>query len=374
MSKNKTIVSQIISGFLKFLAVAIFILAIIVFVIPLFLSIVKGKDTPPVDDSNLQLQTINLSKEENAFYDLNKLYNTEKHQELISLKNVPVGKQLVSDYLKSDEWDQEVVTKLLTDNEEVLQYFADAASKGVFQLPEADSQSKISSDMPVTPLNSWREASRLSGVKAIFLAKNGQNEEALDEAFKSIIIGNAIENSQGLLITHLVGIGIKDNGLDILQKVISIIPKDSLASSEYQTKLESYQAKGNSTPFITEYLVVKQAWDNIEQGGNNRFGMFSKILIKNKFYYKKNLTISYHFDFYNKLAAEAGKDCSEVKKIQGPTMLLEKNNLIKMYFTENLVGKYYMEIPELALNNVLEKICATENKLKETILIINGQK
>ena len=374
MSKNKTIVSQIISGFLKFLAVAIFILAIIVFVIPLFLSIVKGKDMPLVDDSNLQLQTINLSKEENAFYDLNKLYNTEKHQELISLKNVPVGKQLVSDYLKSDEWDQEVVTKLLTDNEEVLQYFADAASKGVFQLPEADSQSKISSDMPVTPLNSWREASRLSGVKAIFLAKNGQNEEALDEAFKSIIIGNAIENSQGLLITHLVGIGIKDNGLDILQKVISIIPKDSLASSEYQTKLESYQAKGNSTPFITEYLVVKQAWDNIEQGGNNRFGMFSKILIKNKFYYKKNLTISYHFDFYNKLAIEAEKDCSELKKIQGLTMPLEKNNLIKMYFTENLVGKYYVEIPELALNNVLEKKCATENKLKETILIINGQK
>jgi len=374
MSKNKTIVSQIISGFLKFLAVAIFILVLIVFVIPLFLSIIKGKDIPPVDDSNLQLQTINFSKEENAFYDLNKLYNTEKHQELISLKNIPTGKQLVSDYLKSDEWDQEAVKQLLADNEDALQYFTDAAAKGVFQLPDADNQSKISSDMPVTPLNNWREVSRLSGVKAIWLAKNGQSREALDEAFKSIIIGNTIENSQGLLITHLVGIGIKDNGLDILQKVISIIPQDSPLLSEYQSKLGNYQAKGNSTPFITEYLVVKQAWDNIEQGGNNRFGMFSKILIKNKFYYKKNLTISYHFDFYNKLAAEAGKDCSEVKKIQGPTMLLEKNNLIKMYFTENLVGKYYVEIPESALNNVLEKKCATENKLKETISIINGQK
>jgi hypothetical protein len=374
MSKNKTIVSQIISGFLKFLAVAIFILVLIVFVIPLFLSIIKGKDIPPVDDSNLQLQTINFSKEENAFYDLNKLYNTEKHQELISLKNIPTGKQLVSDYLKSDEWDQEAVKQLLADNEDALQYFTDAAAKGVFQLPDADNQSKISSDMPVTPLNNWREVSRLSGVKAIWLAKNGQSREALDEAFKSIIIGNTIENSQGLLITHLVGIGIKDNGLDILQKVISIIPQDSPLLSEYQSKLGNYQAKGNSTPFITEYLVVKQAWDNIEQGGNNRFGMFSKILIKNKFYYKKNLTISYHFDFYNKLAAEAGKDCSEVKKIQGPTMLLEKNNLIKMYFTENLVGKYYMEIPELALNNVLEKKCATENKLKKTVLIINSKK
>jgi hypothetical protein len=374
MSKNKTIVSQIISSFLKFLAVAIFILIIIVFVIPLFLSIVKGKDMPPVDDSTLQLQTINLSKEENAFYDLNKLYNTEKHQELISLKNVPTGKQLVSDYLKSDEWDQEAVKQLLTDNEDVLQYFTDATTKGVFQLPDADNQSKISSDMPVTPLNSWREVSRLSGVKAIWLAKNGQDKEALGEAFKSIIIGNAIENSQSLLITHLVGISIKDSGLDILQKVISIIPQDSSVLSEYQSKLENYQAKGNSSPFITEYIVSKQSWDNLEQGSNNRFGTISKILIKNKFYFKKNLTAGYYFDFYNKLAIEAEKDCSEVKKIQGLTIPLEKNNLIKMYFTENLVGKYYVEIPELALNNVLEKKCATENKLKETISIINRQK
>jgi len=365
---NKTMTSQIISGFLKFLAVVVSILVIIVIIIPFFLSIFKGNDIPPVDDSKLQLQTINIPKEENAFYDL------DKTRDLINIKNVPKGKQLVSDYLKSDEWIQEVVTQLLTDNEDVLQYFTDAAAKGVFQLPEADSQSKISSDMPVTPLNNWREVSRLSGVKAIWLAKNGQNKEALNEAFKSVIIGNAIENSQSLLITHLVGIGIKDGGLDVLQKVISIIPKDSLILSEYKFKLENYQAKGNSAPFITEYLVSKQALDNLEQGRNNPFGAVSKILIKNKFYFKKNLTISYYSDFYNKLAIETEKDCSEVKKVQGLVAPLEEGNLIKMYFTENLVGKYYVEIPELALNNVLEKKCTTENKLKETTLIINSKK
>jgi len=371
---NKTIASQIIGGILKFLAVVIIILVAIVVIIPSLLSIFKGNDIPPVDDFRLQLQIINIPEEENAFYDLNKLYDTEKHQELISLRNVPIGKQLVSGYLKSDEWDQGAVRQLLIDNKDALQYFTDAASKGVFQLPDADSQSKISSDMPVTPLNSWREASRLSGVKAIWLAKNGESKEALDEAFKSIIVGNAIENSQGLLITHLVGIGIKDNGLDILQKVISIIPKDSLMLSKYKLKLENYQAKGNSAPFITEYLVSKQALDNLEQGRNNPFGVISKILIKNKFYFKKNLTISYYFDFYNKLAVESGKDCSEVKKVQGLVAPLEEGNLVKMYFTENLVGKYYVEIPELALNNVLEKKCTTENKLKETTLIINSKK
>ncbi|MFA6416808.1 MAG: hypothetical protein WCW61_01300 [Patescibacteria group bacterium] len=363
MQKNKTMASQIISGILKFLAVVIPALVVIAIIIPSLLSVIKGKDIPPVDDSKLQLQVINMPDEENAFYDL------DKTRDLINTKSVPKGKQLVSDYLKSDEWDQEVVKQLLVDNEDVLQYFTAAAVKGKFQLPDADNQAKISSEMPVIPLNNWREASRLSGVKAIWLAKNGQNKEALDEAFKSIIIGNAIENSQGLLITHLVGIAIKDNGLDILQKVISIIPKNSPVLLEYGLKLENYRAMGNSAPFITEYLVSKQAWDDLDKS-NNQFGTVSKILLKNKFYFKKNLTVSYYFDFYNKLSIEAEKDCSELKKVQEPTILLKENNLITMYFTENAVGKYYVEIPELALNNVLEKKCITENKLKETALMI----
>src|SRR5680860_46486 len=143
---NKPIGSQIISGFLKFLAIVAPILVIII-IIPLFLSIVKGKDIPPIDDSQLQLQTINIPYEENAFYDLDKVQN------LIDLKNVPEGKQLASDYLESDEWNKEVVKQLLADNEEALQDFTAAATKGKCQLPDTDAPSKISNDMPVTPLN-----------------------------------------------------------------------------------------------------------------------------------------------------------------------------------------------------------------------------
>jgi hypothetical protein len=253
-----------------------------------------------------------------------------------------------------------------------LQDFSAAADKGKFQLPYTDEPSKISRDIAVTPLNGWREMSRLSGVKAIWLAKNGQDQEALNEAFKSIIVGNAIENSQSLLITHLVGISIKDNGLDILQKVISIIPRNSLVLLEYKSKLENYQAKGNSAPFSIEYIVWKQGLDESIQINNTDLGIVTKILMKNKFYFKRNLTISYLFDFYNQLATEASKDCSEVKKVKTSAMPLEENNLVKMYFTENLVGKRFIEIPDTALNNVLEKKCATETKLKETIQIINS--
>lgn len=368
MQKNQTIIAQTISGGLKFLAITTFFLVIIIVIIPFFLSVIKGKDIPPVDDSKLQLQVINIPDADNAFYDL------DKTRDLININNIPKGKNLATDYLKSDEWDQAVVKKLLDDNDKALQYFTDAATKSKFQLPDANHPAKISRDMPVTPLNNWREASRLSSIKAIWLARNGEDKAALDEALKSIAIGNAIENSQGLLITYLVGIGIKDTGLDTLQKVIAMIPRDSSVLEEYKLKLANYQAIGNATPFVTEYLISKQAWNNLERDDNNQFGLVSKILIKNKFYFKKNLTISYYFDFYNKLAVEAEKDCFDSTKVQVSAEPRVENGLIKMYFTENLIGKYSTYIPELALNNALEKKCATENKLKETILMMSNSK
>lgn len=367
MSKNKKIISQIVSGSIKFI-VTVFILAIVIIIIPLLLSIVKGKDILPINDSELQLQTINLPEEENAFYDLN------KPQNLVDTKNVPDGKQLVSDYLESDEWNQEVVKQLLDDNKEVLKDFTSAATKGKFQLPYTDDPSKISSDIPVVPLNGWREISRLSGVKAIWLAKNGQEKEALNESSKAIIIGNAIENSQSPLITHLVGIAVKDSGLDVLQKVISIIPKDHSVLSDYQFELENYRAQGNPAPFSIEYIVWKQSWDTFGQDSGADLDRGLKFLTNNKFYFKKNLTISYYFDFFSKLARESKKDCLEVKKVSESIKPLEENNLIKMYFTENLVGKHFVKISETAFNNILEKKCATENKLEKTILIIDDRK
>ena len=191
-------------------------------------------------------------------------------------------------------------------------------------------------------------------------------------------IHNLIENEKPDVILLDIKLA-ESNGLDVLQKVISIIPKDSLALLEYQSKLESYQAKGNSTPFAIEYLVCKQSWDNFGQDSNGEFelGAGIKILLKNKFYFKKNLATSYCFDFFNKLAIESEKDCSEVKKVQGLAVPLEEGNLIKMYFTENLVGKHFMGFytqNEIGYNNVLEQKCAAENKLKETTLIINSKK
>jgi hypothetical protein len=372
MQKNKTITSQIVSGALKFLTAVIIILIVIVIIIPSVLSLVKGKDISPVDDSKLQLQTINIPEEENAFYDLN--YGLQTNKDLINTANVPEEKELVFDYLESDKWNQEIVEQILIDNKKVLENWTSAASKDKFQLPYTNEHSKISRDMPVTAFNIYREISRLSGIKAINLVKDGKYQEALDEASKSIIIGNNIENSQAPLIAHLVGIAIKDNGLDVLQKVISIIPEDFEVSKEYQLELEKQQAEKNASPFIIEYIVWKQALDNSEFINNPYLTDLEKLLMKNSFYYKENLTLSYYYDFYAKIVIESKKDCDKINKVKWPVEHFENDNIFKMYFTENLVGKYYNYFPVDAFNSVLDKKCATEDKLQETVLLLDKRK
>ena len=369
---NKTITLQILSGVLKFLAVSVSFLLLIVIIIPSILSLVKGQDIPPVDETGLQLQVVNIPKDENFFYDLN--YDFEEVRNSVILKNIPKDREFVLDYLESDKWDSEVVESILADNREVLEDWTTASVKGKFQLPYTNGLTQVSRDMPVTPLNIYRDVSRLSSIKAIYLAKTGQEKEALDETMKNIIIGNAILNSQSTLITHLTGIAIKDTGLDVLQKVISLIPENSQILLDYSFELENYQAIVNSSPFRVEYIVWRQSLDDsMDNNINQELGLLEKMLLKNNFYFKKNSTSSYYYDFYNQLAMEAEKDCSQVSDVSYPFRLLATNNVFKLYFTENLMGKLMSSFPEMTFNNVLEKKCTTEQKLKETNLIISSR-
>jgi hypothetical protein len=382
--KRKSIISQIIRGILYFLAGVVFLLFIFVFVIPKILDTFWGKDIPPVDDSALQLQVINLPKEENAYYDLDKISTSTE------LKNIPEGENLINGYLKSDTWDQTKIESLLSDNQQDLQYFDEAAGKDKFQSPNTDDPAKISRNSPLEAVGRWRQISRLSGVKAIWLAKNGKSDEAINEAFRSIIIGNAIEKSQCSTIEYLAGISIENNGLDVLQKVISIIPSGSVNLPKYQAELKKYQPSDNPAPFDGEYLMSKKYWGDMAQiefdvsgfSKVDEFGFsesyveifFTKLLIENKFYFKPNLTISYFNDFYTKIIAENKKNCSEVKLVYTFPSLREENNLMKMYFTENSSGRYFAGIAELAMNDTMQKKCQLEKKVEDTTLMLDEKK
>jgi len=373
MKKNKrSVISQVFRGVLFFLTGALSIIVIFVFIIPGLLSLFAGKDIAPVDDSIMELQVINIPESENAFYDLNKLYDTDKMSEVINLKDFPYKKDIVSGYLKSDTWDQDAIDDVLAANREVLGYFTDAAAKGQFQSPYTNDPSEISINMPVVAMNPWREISRLSGVKAINLARNGQSEEALDEAMKIVIVGDSIMKSQGVLISYLVGIAMQDTGLDVLQKVISMTPDDYSGFDKYRGELEKHRPAANPTPFVIEYLAHKKVWLEIRQSTDKYMPKVWKFLLSNRFYFKPNLTVSYLFNSSAKVVVESKKECSDMRgAVEERDMSLEGPNFFKAYFTENAVGKKLVNTSFTALGNVLNKRCALETKFDETMVIMN---
>ena len=198
-----------------------------------------------------------------------------------------------------------------------------AVAKEKFQLSYTNSQTKVSADMSIIPFNIYREASYLSGIRAIWFAKNGKYQEALDEALKNIIIGSAISKSQVTLIGYIAGIYIKDNGLDVMQKVVSLISQDFEILLEYQLELERYQVNSTSSPFIIEYLIWRQGLDSSIFVSSPYLNKLEKLLVKNKFYYKENLTTSYYFDFFSKLVIESQKDCGDVSYVKWPVIFPE---------------------------------------------------
>lgn len=323
----------------------LFTLIVIIFVIPKILNIFWGKDIPPINDQDMQLNVINIPEEENGFYDMDKI------KDFINIKNIPKGIKTndIGSYLKSDEWDKEVVENLLNDNKSAFQYFDSAAKKGKFQSPVTAYPDKISFNMPVVVMSDWRQIARLSTVKAIWLAKDGETEKAIEEAFKSIIIGDAIERSQCNPITYLVGISIKDIGFDILQKIIflSKINRDNLI--KYKEKLKKYNLSDNDSQFKIEYFSSKKA----------------ALIIKNDFYFKPNLTISYNYQFFKDMILEFKNSCDSEKIVQ-PVIQLENKSfiidIVKYYFTENVVGKALHGLLATSYNAIKIKKCEIRKK------------
>lgn len=345
------------------------VLLFLFFVVPFVLGIFMGGDEP-VDDSDMQLSIINIPEEENAFYDLIKI------DDVINMENLPDGVRSSYDYLYGDKWNEDEVSILLDDNVEALEYYDSAAKKDKFQSTASDHPDKITYDMQIISLNPWIEISRLSGIKAIQLAKEGKGDEAMEEAFKSVIIGDAIERSQANEITYLVGMAVKRNGFDFIQKVMSIsnISVDTL--KRYQEDLKKYDMSDNVSFLKVQYLVVKSniltvlpdyvdgfldgSWDS------PIFAVFS-VTPKTKYNIKPNSTVSYHLNAMREIIFNFEKPCDDIDFIALDNIIEFDSyfDYIKLYYSENSIGKILYASPETFLYNLKEKRCAHQDNLDE---------
>jgi len=330
------------------------------FVVPVVLNVFWGKDIAPIDDSSMQLSVINLPSADNSFYDLAKIKN------VVNIANVPTGEKLAIDFISSDSWDGAGVKSLLNDNQLVLQYFNDAASKHKFQSPETANPDAMSQE--TIAMSSWRQAAQLSCIQSIWLAKNGKGEEALKVAMTVMAVGDQIEKSQANLLTYLLGISLKKNALDTLQKVLSISNINQQTRLEYKNELVAYSLSDNSSIWKFEYLLRKNVINGFATGKYDlsETSIPEYITLKTSYHFKPNLSIKELFSYYSKLINDAKNPCTlNNSKTNEINIKLSPN--FKWYFTENAVNKILMSTSDLALKQVLVNKCKIQQEYWEVL-------
>jgi len=355
---------------MKFLAYFfgfIVFLVVVFFSFPRIMGLVAGADDSAFDDSDLVLSTVDVPEAENGFYDLVKLSDVLKDGKTIS-KSVKI--EIPSsindlDYLESYDWDEGVVKELIDKNEEALKVFSDAAQKPQFQYIYMSGPNDISPTMPVVGMNAWRQASRLSGIKAIYLMKQGRDKEAFAEAMQLIEIGNDIEKSSNVMtLVYLIGLGIKDSGIDVMKILIDKTKLDSKRLAEIQRVIKGYEPVVNvdtkKVEYATSRLAINTMLDEIRQDAS----LFDVPV--NNYYFKPNKTLKMKADSVRRVIEFYKSSCSVSPQVSEEITF----SPWKMYFTDNAIGKLIFSMTDLSLDNAKLKRCSGDMRLDMLDLLL----
>lgn len=355
---QKSIPKQILRGAIFTLTALITIFVLLVFIIPTVLDILAGKGTALVDDSDMQLQTINIPEDKNMFYDLEKIAD---------IINTDLIDKNFEEIITDKYWDEEIISATISQNEKVFELRDRALSKKSYQSPVSANPEKISFEN-FNKTNHYRKLTRLTIVKALWLSKNGQTELAFEEIFKNIIIADAIEKSQCDLLLFLVAMSSKDISLDAFE-IIKKSDTDDRISSKYRSKLSDYKVYENEAIFKNEYLVRKKYVFAYSEGRySDDFGggsFLDKQIVKNKFYFDPAIDVNKDYQLYSEFIKNFHSTC----ELKADTNLDEREdrgsplNMVKLYFTKNAVNKVLYTFPDSAYRSLIEKKC----KLNERI-------
>lgn len=327
------------------------------------------RDIAPINDNDLLLKKVFVADRENAYFDLIKL-------DKIIYESTGASDKIL-DMVSGKIWDEKLVEELVLKNEQAFKIFTDAAVKSKFQDPVYAEPIKITPAVALPPLNSWRRMSRLSAVRALYLAKRGKDKEAMEEAFHSIKIGQKIQDSQVSLIEYLVALSMKDTGIEIVMKISNSSKLQSAELISYARTLNEYYKNedGLISSFKGEYMMQKYIIDGLVSGNNEAMeGIFSgeesarqeiKEKIKNSYYFQPNKTISLFAEYTRNNIKSVRIPCGEIKPLD--VQMLAPSNPAELYVEENAIGKILHDILAVGLTNTSIKKC------EEDLLIVAAQ-
>jgi len=210
--------------------------------------------------------------------------------------------------------------------------------------------------------------------------KKGKDKEAFDEAFKSIGLGQKIQDSQGNLIYYLIGLAIKTTGLETLQKILETSKADNQTLDQYLERLGKYEDNktGLSTALKVEYLIQKNAADSVVEGSSRPSEVFNTEdfgfvpnegrLANNNFYFKPNKTKKLFAGYIRGILNDISKPCGFVKEKE-PKRLTPLDKF-KLIFTENAIGKILNDVVSVSLGSIHNRRCDGDLAVSGTKLLI----
>ena len=342
---------------LLLVGIVIITIAVIIF-IPSILNLF-AEDIALINDVDLQLKKVVIADSENAYFDLIKLDKAIYE---------PKGKSgEIIDMVSGKIWDDKLVEEIISMNSKSFEYFSEAAIKPKFQDPVVADPLNISPNIILPNMNVWRKMARLSAIRAVYLANQGRDKEAMEEVLNSVKIGQKIQESQAPLIEYLVANAMKGVGLETTQRIVASSKLSSSELAGYAQELNAFYKNedGLINSFKAEYHMSSWMMDALASGDQD---VLKEIVgeeesknqeiaekVKNNYYFQPNKTKLLFAEYTRAHIKSVNQPCAEIKAIE--VLRLVPTNPVKLYTEENAIGRILHDIGAASLTNVSTKKC-----------------
>ncbi|MHB1163280.1 MAG: hypothetical protein ACYCZZ_02005 [Minisyncoccota bacterium] len=339
----------------------IFFLALLLILTPSVLGIIY-RDGPAPDDSDLQLATVSIPDNQNAYFDLQSAVQQE--QTALSATSSDIQKRTASSLM--------------------LAALASAATKTSYQDPAAADPSKVSFNSILPSLNGYRQVFKINGTYARKLAESGHADQALVQAELGVSVGQKMVESQAFLIEWLIGIAIKEDALQAVREIATstlVSPKELVAAA---TAFGNYSSAepGLINAFKISYLAnFKWTIENLTYGNLNelnaiegsglpKISPIASTLNTTNFYWHPNDSLDYGINDSRQKIVMAKESCATFQDTHEPQKFSLPTNFLLELMTQNLVGKIIYNLLSASLDTAKFKQCDDSMYIGATQLVL----
>ncbi len=304
-------------------------------------------DSPPPDDSYLMLQTLNIPKEDNAFYDLERASST-----LPQSGNNEFSSE-VAVLLSGKTWDSEKSSSLISPYATSMKYFNDASLRKFYQVPSFERPENISYPVVYPPTIPLRIILRAVALDARTLYEEGKIVESVDRSFELVRVGALMESSpQQSFLDYLIGMNAKRFGLERLSKIIADAHVEKGIKERIARDVILYRddGKGLVSGFKFEYVLNKSIRNN-----GQRVDTYNL---------RPNITSGYFMNNTDYLINRVHVPCSEFASTSRKKFIdsgtPEWLAFIKVFVVPNGLGKIFFSVQDDAMDSLFKKRCDEE--------------